>query len=319
MLARAHKHHPVGIQPPLRGLNDFSVADSGLRSERYVIFRARFGARGGRVYHQPAQEVAHGEKRRPCGESSVQGARRRGAGGRLLDRRRCRVPRAGSGESADPPGRTRPGRGCRRPKRHRQAVLRHLPQRPAPRPAGCRSRASTSPTSAAAPDVWEKVIRKVRVGMMPPQGAPAARRADRATALVTLADDRARRAAAAHPDPGRALVHRLNRAEYAQRRSRPAGARDRSGGAAAARRLRLRLRQRRRRAGRVAACCSSATSRAAGKVSALAVGDPEIGVGRRDLPRPPGRVAGSARRRACRSAPSAGCWRAPRCRSTAST
>ena len=33
---------------------------------------------------------------------------------------------------------------------------------------------------AAAPDVWEKVVRKVRVGMMPPQGSPAAGRRPRA-------------------------------------------------------------------------------------------------------------------------------------------
>ena len=58
---------------------------------------------------------------------------------------------------------------------------------------------------------------------------------------------------------------------------------------------------------------------AAGKVSALAVGDPDIGVGERDLPHPPGRVAGHATSKGCRSAPSAACSRRRRCRSTAST
>ena len=37
---------------------------------------------------------------------------------------------------------------------------------------------------AAAPDVWEKVVRKVRVGMMPPQGSPAPDAASRDRARV---------------------------------------------------------------------------------------------------------------------------------------
>jgi hypothetical protein len=67
---------------------------------------------------------------------------------------------------------------------------------------------------AAQPDVWEKVIRKVRAGMMPPAGMP---RPDLATqrglvaSLERTLDDSARRT----PNPGRPLVHRLNRAEYA--------------------------------------------------------------------------------------------------------
>src|SRR6185295_1017052 len=67
--------------------------------------------------------------------------------------------------------------------------------------------------AAADADVWEKVIRKLRVGMMPPQGAP---RPDRATqqALVSYLEDALDRAAAANPNPGQPLAHRLNRAEY---------------------------------------------------------------------------------------------------------
>jgi mono/diheme cytochrome c family protein len=66
----------------------------------------------------------------------------------------------------------------------------------------------------AAAETWEKVIRKVRVGMMPPDGRP---RPDRATshALVSWLESTLDRAAAANPNPGRPLVHRLNRAEYA--------------------------------------------------------------------------------------------------------
>jgi mono/diheme cytochrome c family protein len=67
---------------------------------------------------------------------------------------------------------------------------------------------------SAGSEVWEKVIRKVRVGMMPPQGAP---RPDPATQreLVSWLETKLDGAAAIRPDPGRPLAHRLNRAEYA--------------------------------------------------------------------------------------------------------
>jgi mono/diheme cytochrome c family protein len=62
-------------------------------------------------------------------------------------------------------------------------------------------------------DVWEKVVRKVRAGVMPPQGV---RRPDPAAlhTFVTSIEDRLDRDAAAHPDPGRPMIHRMNRAEY---------------------------------------------------------------------------------------------------------
>jgi mono/diheme cytochrome c family protein len=63
-------------------------------------------------------------------------------------------------------------------------------------------------------DIWEKVIRKVRVGMMPPQGFPGPDAPTR-EALVSFLQTTLDRAAAAHPNPGWPLVHRLNRAEYA--------------------------------------------------------------------------------------------------------
>jgi mono/diheme cytochrome c family protein len=67
---------------------------------------------------------------------------------------------------------------------------------------------------AADGDVWEKVIRKVQVGMMPPGGAlqpdPATRR-ELVTALSGALDEAAR----ANPKPGRPALHRLNRTEYA--------------------------------------------------------------------------------------------------------
>ena len=66
---------------------------------------------------------------------------------------------------------------------------------------------------AAHADVWEKVIRKVRTGMMPPAGVPrpnAAERDELLSSLVATLD----RAARTKPNPGRPLVHRLNRTEY---------------------------------------------------------------------------------------------------------
>jgi len=62
-------------------------------------------------------------------------------------------------------------------------------------------------------DVWEKVIRKVRGEMMPPVGAP---HPDKAAmdALATYLETSLDKAAAANPNPGRTVLHRLNRAEY---------------------------------------------------------------------------------------------------------
>src|SRR5215471_14566719 len=63
-------------------------------------------------------------------------------------------------------------------------------------------------------DTWEKVVRKIKTGMMPPSGA---RRPDRA-ALDAFASDIEKRldaSAASHPNPGTTALHRLNRTEYA--------------------------------------------------------------------------------------------------------
>jgi hypothetical protein len=63
-------------------------------------------------------------------------------------------------------------------------------------------------------EIWEKVVRKVRAGMMPPGGAP---RPDRATldAFAAKLETELDRAAAANPNPGFVGLHRLNRTEYA--------------------------------------------------------------------------------------------------------
>jgi hypothetical protein len=63
------------------------------------------------------------------------------------------------------------------------------------------------------PDVWEKVVRKVRAGLMPPPGAR--RPPDEALRqMVSWLEGTLDRAAVARPFAGRPLLHRLNRSEY---------------------------------------------------------------------------------------------------------
>ncbi len=66
----------------------------------------------------------------------------------------------------------------------------------------------------AGAETWEKVIHKVSLGAMPPQGMP---RPDPAVlnGLVSWLETSIDRAAATSPNPGRATLHRLNRTEYA--------------------------------------------------------------------------------------------------------
>src|SRR5262245_9337526 len=62
-------------------------------------------------------------------------------------------------------------------------------------------------------DRWGRVVRKVRSGQMPPPGLPhpdGPTAAGFADSLEGALD----RAAAANPNPGRTVPHRLNRAEY---------------------------------------------------------------------------------------------------------
>jgi hypothetical protein len=62
-------------------------------------------------------------------------------------------------------------------------------------------------------EAWEKVVRKLRVGAMPPPGNPRPDDATR-TALIATLEGGLDREAAAAPDPGHHVVHRLNRTEY---------------------------------------------------------------------------------------------------------
>jgi cytochrome c551/c552 len=67
---------------------------------------------------------------------------------------------------------------------------------------------------AANAETWEKVIRKLRAGLMPPSGAA---RPDRATldSLRSTLESNIDTAAAQHKNPGVTALHRLNRSEYA--------------------------------------------------------------------------------------------------------
>ncbi len=66
----------------------------------------------------------------------------------------------------------------------------------------------------AGAETWEKVIHKLSLGAMPPQGMP---RPDQASvnSLVSWLETSIDRAASTNPNPGRATLHRLNRTEYA--------------------------------------------------------------------------------------------------------
>ncbi|MGB6943498.1 MAG: DUF1592 domain-containing protein [Bryobacteraceae bacterium] len=63
-------------------------------------------------------------------------------------------------------------------------------------------------------ETWEMVIRKLRVGAMPPSGMPKPSPAEVSGLLSTL-ETSLDKAYAANPNPGHATLHRLNRTEYA--------------------------------------------------------------------------------------------------------
>jgi hypothetical protein len=68
---------------------------------------------------------------------------------------------------------------------------------------------------AADAAVWEKVVRKLRAGMMPPRDAGARPSPEQGAALATWLERELDSAAAREPNPGRTVpFHRLNRSEY---------------------------------------------------------------------------------------------------------
>ncbi len=62
-------------------------------------------------------------------------------------------------------------------------------------------------------EAWEKVLRKIRAGQMPPVGRPRPDAAA-ASAFMGALETALERASSAAPNPGRPTMHRLNRTEY---------------------------------------------------------------------------------------------------------
>src|SRR5579859_3570104 len=67
--------------------------------------------------------------------------------------------------------------------------------------------------AAANAETWEKVIRKLSVGAMPPAGMPKPTPSD-VSAFVSSLEASLDKAYTANPNPGHATLHRLNRTEY---------------------------------------------------------------------------------------------------------
>ena len=63
-------------------------------------------------------------------------------------------------------------------------------------------------------ETWEKVVRKVRAGLMPPAGAKRPERGS-LDAFAKSIEEAIDHFAASNPNPGRAPLHRMNRVEYA--------------------------------------------------------------------------------------------------------
>ena len=151
---------------------------------------------------------------------------------------------------------------------------------------------------------WEKVVRKLRTGAMPPSNAPQPSAQDR-TALVSWLESSLDTAAAAHPNPGRTdTFRRLNRTEY-QNAIRDLLALDIDAAAL------LPDDESSHGFDNVTVGDLSPTLldryiTAAQKISRLAVGGAQTIARRRHDPRPAGPHAGGARRGAARSARAAG-------------
>ena len=89
-------------------------------------------------------------------------------------------------------------------------VACHNPRR---RTAGLDLESASLEDVAGGAGVWEKVVRKLRTGAMPPPSRPRPNQTTRAE-LVSWLETALDRSAAAHPNPGRPAIHRLNRTEY---------------------------------------------------------------------------------------------------------
>ena len=125
-------------------------------------------------------------------------------------------------------------------------------------------------------EVWEKAIRKLRAGLMPPAGRAAARpRRARRISTHHRGVDRSRRHGEAESrarPPASAEPHRIR-----QRHPRPAGARRRCVDDAAGGRLRRRLRQHRRRPRHVAGAHRALHRRGVERSAAWRLATPTMG------------------------------------------
>ena len=180
--------------------------------------------------------------------------------------------------------------------------------------------------------VWERAIRKLRGGMMPPPGAARPPAAD-VQALAAYLETTLDKAGAANPNPGSVRIHRLNRAEYSNAMRDLFGLRRGRVDAAAQRRHQRRLRQHRQRVEGVALVPRSihhggSRDGEAGRRHALRerTAKRRCAAWIRDLPLPPGARAGvtgnvpralrrrlrdSAQRASPRCSPSTGGWSTP--------
>src|SRR5947209_13487519 len=68
-------------------------------------------------------------------------------------------------------------------------------------------------TAGEHPELWEKVVRKLRAGVMPPPGLPRPALTDY-EGIRDWLETEIDRTAAAHVNPGAVVLHRLNRTEY---------------------------------------------------------------------------------------------------------
>src|SRR5947207_2256816 len=69
-------------------------------------------------------------------------------------------------------------------------------------------------TAGEHPELWEKVVRKLRAGVMPPPGLPRPALTEY-EGLRDWLESEIDRTAATHVNPGAVVLHRLNRTEYA--------------------------------------------------------------------------------------------------------
>ena len=129
--------------------------------------------------------------------------------------------------------------------------------------------------------MWERAVRKLRGGMMPPPGMP---RPDLATvnSFVTFLEASLDQAALASPNPGTVSLHRLNRAEYQNAMKDVLGVDVDAAALAAPRRHQQRLRQHRERSQGLALVSRSihrgrARSEPAGDLASAAVRAGESG------------------------------------------